>query len=60
MRRAETEPGQGDFARKGLYSSKDRKAGRKFVTSVTVFPATYIRCLPFFYTSLVTSPLSEE
>lgn len=39
------------------HSSKYMKAGSTFITSLSVFPATYIRFLPFFYLSLVTSAL---
>lgn len=39
------------------HSSKYMKAASTFITSLSVFPATYIRFLPFFYLSLVTSAL---
>lgn len=54
---AKTDAGLCNFVWKGIYSRKYMKAGSRFVTSFTVFPTTCICLLPFFYLSLVASPL---
>lgn len=54
---AKTDTGLCNFVRKGIYSRKYMKAGSRFVTFFTVFPTMCICLLPFFYTSLVASPL---